>query len=130
MRWVLDGTELDLTRQWIDVYGARWEWRGLTSGSGEPLMHHLDEAPMPLSEVYATYGPLIPAPRSSTSAEIREALVRPAAERCPRAAAPTPSAVLPVPVAVPALRAPAGPPPPGPSPRVFAALLQRLRGRR
>ena len=87
--WVLDGTEFDLSRTWIDVYGARWDWTGLTASDGEPLMQHGADAPMALSLVYWTYGPLIPAPRPVTPAERYAAITA-----CPtKAETPTPRTV-------------------------------------
>lgn len=99
--WVLDGTEFDLSRTWIDVYGGRWDWTGLTAGDGEPLMQHGTHQPMALSLVYWTYGPLIPAPRAVTQAERYAAITA-----CP-AEAETPA----------------------PTPRTFAVILNRLRRR-
>ncbi|MEV5678553.1 phiSA1p31-related protein [Streptomyces sp. NPDC052179] len=67
--WLLDGVEIDLTRTQIDVDGGRWDWTGTSTETGEPLMRCGDDAPLPLSEVYATYGPLIPAPAPITHAD-------------------------------------------------------------
>lgn len=83
--WMLDDTEFDLTRTWIDVYGARWEWTGhwqptlLRDGttSSEPLMQCGEDTPMGLSLVYETYGPLIPAPRPVTAADRYAVLAAP-----------------------------------------------------
>lgn len=91
--WHLDEVEIDLTRTQIDVYGARWDFTGATTETGEPLMQRDDDAPMPLSEVYATYGPLIPAPAPITYADRRAAFtacpVEPTTEE--KQPAPTPS---------------------------------------
>lgn len=113
--WVLDGTEFDLSRTWIDVYGSRWEWtkewgptvRPNGTEVTEPLMRCDGHTPMVLSLVYDTYGPLIPAPRKTTHAERYAALavpvdITPADED--QAAVP-------------------------PTPRTFATLLRRLSGR-
>ncbi|MCX4676748.1 phiSA1p31-related protein [Streptomyces sp. NBC_01433] len=67
--WLLDGVEIDLTRTQIDVDGGRWVWTGASTEAGEPLMRCGDDGPLPLSEVYATYGPLIPAPAPITHAD-------------------------------------------------------------
>ncbi|MER7696205.1 phiSA1p31-related protein [Streptomyces sp. NPDC096095] len=87
--WLLDGVEIDLTRTQLDVDGGRWDWTGTTTETGEPLMRCGDTAPLPLSEVYATYGPLIPAPRPVTHADRLAAYtacpaVLPTKERQPR----------------------------------------------
>lgn len=110
--WELDGTPFDLTRTWIDVYGARWDWTGGWepvaqqdgTSADEPLMQHAEDTPMVLSLVYSTYGPLIPAPRPATSAEVRSALTT-CHDLVPAQGRPTPT------------------------PRTFATMLQRLRGR-
>ncbi|MFE3400750.1 phiSA1p31-related protein [Streptomyces anulatus] len=101
--WLLDGVEVDLTRTQIDVYGGRWTWTGISTETGEPLMQCGDGASMPLSEVYATYGPLIPAPAPITHADRLAAFTA-----CP--AEPTTEETE-------------------PSPSTFAALLGRLRRR-
>ncbi|WP_405549745.1 phiSA1p31-related protein [Streptomyces microflavus] len=80
--WSLDGVEIDLTRTQIDVLGSRWDFTGSLTATGEPLMQCGLDFPMPLSEVYATYGPLIPAPRPVTRADAYAVL-----NACP---APTP----------------------------------------
>lgn len=111
--YVLAGTEFDLTRTWVDVYRARWTWTGswqLTmhpdgAVADEPLMQRKDDPPMVLSLVYWTYGPLIPAPRRVTSAEVRAAITA-----CPSPAPAQDDA--------------------RPTPRTFALVLQRLRPRR
>ncbi|MFC9247788.1 phiSA1p31-related protein [Streptomyces sp. NPDC057136] len=108
--WVLDGTVFDLTRTWIDVYGARWTWIGSWEpvvGPGgasvdEPLMQRGEDTPMVLSLVYSIYGPLIPEPRPATSAELRSAIT---ACHGPALAQQQPT------------------------PRTFAVFLQRLRRR-
>ncbi|MFJ8883645.1 phiSA1p31-related protein [Streptomyces sp. NPDC102402] len=111
--WVLDGVPFDLTRTWIDVYGSRWHWNGtwgqtiLPNGTSatEPLMQCDGHTPMVLSLVYGTYGPLIPAPRETTHAE-----------RCAAIAPPVIADQDDEDQAV-------------PTPRTFAAILRRLRGR-
>ncbi|MFD8437412.1 phiSA1p31-related protein [Streptomyces microflavus] len=80
--WFLDEVEIDLTLTQIDVYGSHWTFTGATTATGEPLMQRSDDTPLPLSEVYATYGPLIPAPRPVTRADAYTVLTA-----CP---APTP----------------------------------------
>ncbi|MFE2021341.1 phiSA1p31-related protein [Streptomyces sp. NPDC059499] len=114
--WVLDGTEFDLTRTWIDVYGRHWEWTGgwdqtvRPNGTEvtEPLMRCDGHTPIVLSLVYDTYGPLIPAPRETTHAERCAALAVPVGDD----QADEDQAVT-----------------PKPTPRTFAAILRRLRGR-
>ncbi|MFD3654373.1 phiSA1p31-related protein [Streptomyces sp. NPDC058620] len=109
--WELDGVEFDLTRTWIDVYGARWDWTGGWepvvqhdgTSADEPLMQREQDIPMVLSLVYSTYGPLIPAPRPATSAELRSAIT--------------------------ACHGPAELAQLAPTPGTFAVILQRLRGR-
>ncbi|WP_228989454.1 phiSA1p31-related protein [Streptomyces sp. DH8] len=98
--WLLDGVEIDLTRTQIDVYGGRWTWTGTRTETDEPLMQCGDDAPLPLSEVYATYGPLIAAPAPITHADRYAAITA-----CP--AEPTTA----------------------PTPSSFAALVGRLRRR-
>lgn len=73
--YLLDGVTIDLTRDQIDVYGARWTWTGLvTTDRHVPLMQSGTDTPLPLDEVYATYGPLIPAPAPLTAAAVRAVL--------------------------------------------------------
>ncbi|MFJ8844303.1 phiSA1p31-related protein [Streptomyces cyaneofuscatus] len=103
--WRLDGVEIDLTRTQIDVLGGRWDFTGSTTATGEPLMRSGDDAPMPLSEVYATYGPLIPAPRPVTHADVYAVLTACPAEDATKEKEPAPS------------------------PRSLAVLLGRLRRR-
>lgn len=73
---VLDGTVLDLSRDLVDVTGVVWAWTGKRDRRGQPLMrsrlnasfmHHAK--PVPLDEVYANHGPLIPQPAPVTAAE-------------------------------------------------------------
>ncbi|MEV6477660.1 phiSA1p31-related protein [Streptomyces sp. NPDC051657] len=89
--WLLDGVEIDLTRTQIDVYGGRWTWTGSSTENGEPFMQCGDDAPLPLSEVYATYGPLIPAPRAVTHADRHAAFTACPAELTTEEKQPTPS---------------------------------------
>ncbi|WP_433406913.1 phiSA1p31-related protein [Streptomyces sp. CA-146814] len=100
--WPLDGVVIDLTRTQIDVIGGEWEFTGDTTQTGEPLMLSGDTGPFPLSYVYVTYGPLIPAPRPVTHADVYAALTA-----CPAGADEEKK----------------------PTPRTFAALLGRLRRR-
>jgi hypothetical protein len=75
MPGVFEGTTIDLTREQVDVYGARWIWTGLvTPDRHVPLMQSGTDTPLPLDEVYATYGPLIPAPAPLTAAAVRAVL--------------------------------------------------------
>lgn len=72
---VLDGTELDLSRDLVDVTGVVWAWTGKRDRRGQPLMRsrHPDpervEKPLPLDLVYADHGPLIPAAAPVTAAD-------------------------------------------------------------
>lgn len=90
---VFEGVTIDLTRVQIDVYGAHWTWTGLvTPDRHVPLMQSGTDTPLPLDEVYATYGPLIPAPAPLTAAAVRTVLLddAPAELReSPRPALPT-----------------------------------------
>ncbi|MGW0545267.1 phiSA1p31-related protein [Streptomyces griseoincarnatus] len=104
--WRLDGVEIDLTRTQIDVLGGRWDFTGTTTEAGEPLMQCGGDTPMPLSEVYDTYGPLIPAPRPVTHADAHAVLTACPAEDTTKEKEP-----------------------PAPSPTTFAILLERLRRR-
>ncbi|MFJ8863654.1 phiSA1p31-related protein [Streptomyces sp. NPDC102451] len=100
------GFAFDLTLTWIDTYGCRWTWTGETDTVGMPLMQTGDDSPERLSQVYWTYGPLIAAPRPVTGADRRAALTAPtctAGDEKDEKETPTP--------------------------RAFAALLGRLRGR-
>lgn len=108
--WQIDGNTFDLTRAWIDVIGGWWEWTGLTTDAGEPLMQSGTDTPLPLPEVYWTYGPLSPAPRPITPAVRRAAITAPL-------------------VAAPAAAEPVSKPTTIPTPSVLAVVLQRLRGR-
>ncbi|OKK06447.1 hypothetical protein AMK26_10545 [Streptomyces sp. CB03234] len=101
------GIVFELDRPWIDVYGAHWEWTGLDTESGEPLMQCDTDPPLPLSEGYTTYGPWIPAPRQATPAEKLTAIETPQDQPAPVVAKPAEA----------------------PTPSMFAALLRRLRGR-
>lgn len=103
--WLLDDVEIDLTRTQIDVYGGRWDFTGTHTETGEPLMRHGDDAPLPLSEVYATYGPLIPAPAPITHADRHAAFTA-----CPAESTTEDKQ-------------------PAPTPSTFAALLGRMRRR-
>lgn len=100
------GFEFDLSREWVDVYGARWSWTGESDATGMPMMRTREDAPERLSQVYWTYGPLIPAPRPVTAADRFAALTAPTcitgAKRVKQATA---------------------------TPRTMAGLLGRLRGR-
>ncbi|WP_329143606.1 phiSA1p31-related protein [Streptomyces sp. NBC_01456] len=69
----LDGTEYDLSLTWIDVRGCPWQWTGRHGADGMPIMRS-PLAMMPLDEVYATWAPLIPAPRRPIAADVRAAL--------------------------------------------------------
>ncbi|MFE1731624.1 phiSA1p31-related protein [Streptomyces bacillaris] len=102
--WLLDGVLIDLTRTQLDVYGGRWDFTGATTPEGEPLMQSGEDKPLPLPEVYAVYGPLIPAARPVTHAERLAAITV-----CP-AKTETDTKVA-------------------PSPSTFAAILGRLRRR-
>ncbi|MGW1127493.1 phiSA1p31-related protein [Streptomyces sp. NPDC002526] len=84
---------IDLDREQIDVYGARWSWTGDTDNDGTPLMQTGTDTPQRLSHVHWTSGPLIPAPRPVTHAEALAAIATPActaAEAKAQAPAPTP----------------------------------------
>ncbi|MET9096191.1 phiSA1p31-related protein [Streptomyces cyaneofuscatus] len=102
--WPLDGVDIDLTRTQIDVLGGRWDFTGATTATGEPLMQCGVDFPMPLSEVYATVGPFIPAPRPVTHDDAHAVLTACPAEDTTEEKDP-------------------------PSPTTFAILLGRLRRR-
>lgn len=68
---------IDLDREQIDVYGARWSWTGDTDHDGTPLMQTGDDTPQRLSHVHWTSGPLIPVPRPVTRAEALAAIAAP-----------------------------------------------------
>lgn len=134
--WAFDGMTFDLTHAWIDVYGCRWEWTGLLTEAGAPLMQHGTDTPLPLDEVYLTYGPLIPAPRTPTHTEIRAVLTAPTSTTVHQIVAepqPAARAAVPVPAITPAsaISSPAEPTDTAtPTPTTFARLLRRLRGAR
>ncbi|MFE9382321.1 phiSA1p31-related protein [Streptomyces sp. NPDC007025] len=75
MTFTHDGTVFDLDIEHADVFGTHWTWTGEHSPAGEPLMQSIrrpygpgrpshtrpyDSQPLPLPDVYAMYGPLIP----------------------------------------------------------------------
>ncbi|MEU2181510.1 phiSA1p31-related protein [Streptomyces thermolilacinus] len=122
MMWHLDGTWVDLDQEQIDVYGGRWRWTGSLTTDGEPVMRDLTRGlatplELPLSVVYAEYGPLIAAGRPATAAEMRAAIVGDDQEQPALCAEPL------MVTAAPARRA-------VPTPSALAQLLTRLRGRR
>jgi hypothetical protein len=136
----LDGVTIDLTRVQIDVYGARWTWTGLvTPDRHVPLMQSGTDTPLPLDDVYATYGPLIPAPAPLTSAVLRAVLAPEAPDpqctdchdvgcpACIRPPLPT-RPVLRSPAAAVGVLTAAAPAGPAATPSTFARLLTRLRG--
>lgn len=136
---IFEGVTIDLTREQLDVFGHRWEWTGETAADGEPLMRALTDRPdiageLLLSEVYQQFGPLIPAPRATTTdlartvlrasyagddvlgppLPVRPVLRSPAATLTPAPAEePKPADAVPTPSA---------------TPSTFARLLARLRG--
>jgi hypothetical protein len=136
----LDGVTIDLTRVQIDVYGARWTWTGLvTPDRHVPLMQSGTDTPLPLDDVYATYGPLIPAPAPLTSAVLRAVLAPeapdPQCKDCQDVGCPT--CVRPPLPTRPVLHSPAATvgaltavaaAGPAATPSTFARLLTRLRG--
>lgn len=75
-----DGTEFDLTVIYSDVTGVEWQWSGEYTEAGEPLMgsttgsSRLSRPLLPLPDLYALHGPLIPTPRPATAAMYRQAL--------------------------------------------------------
>lgn len=97
------GCEFDLSRMWIDTYGARWTWTGETDETGMALMQTGEDTPERLSHVYWTFGPLIPAPRPVTYADRYAVLTAPSCAGQDEK--------------------------PTPTPLTFAGLLGRLRGR-
>ncbi|MFG2589090.1 phiSA1p31-related protein [Streptomyces sp. NPDC048438] len=101
--------DLDLDRAQDDVFGHRWTWTGVMDETGMAMMETGDDTDLPatlrLSFVYEMFGPLIPAPRPVTAADRRAALTRPACTTPSHQAEPVPT------------------------PRTFAGLLGRLRGR-
>ncbi|MFJ9979650.1 phiSA1p31-related protein [Streptomyces cyaneofuscatus] len=102
--WPLDGIEIDLTRTHTDMFDGAWNYVGVNTTAGEPLMQRDGRLPIPLSAVYATYGPLIPAPRPVTHDDAHAVLTACPAEDTTEEKEP-------------------------PSPTTFAVLLSRLRGR-
>lgn len=64
---VLDGAELDLRHDWVDVVGVVWTWTGKRDPDGRHLMvsrlnaafRHNHE-PLPIDVVYRDHGPLLP----------------------------------------------------------------------
>lgn len=132
--WVHDGFTFDLTHAWIDCFGNRWEWTGETDAAG-PLMLAVTEhpdckrSPLPLAEVYATFGPLIPAPRDVTHAERLAALTACARQEPKPVAIEEPKLTGAAPCLVP-LTGPKPAPAPVPTPSLLAVLLKRLRGHR
>ena len=79
LRWAarefeeFDGTEYDLSLTWIDVRGCPWQWTGRRTADGMPIMRS-PLTMLPLDEVYATWAPLVPAPRRPVAADVRAAL--------------------------------------------------------
>lgn len=71
-----DGVVFDLDVPHLDVTGVEWRWIGVRTSAGEPLMQASpsESAPIPLPDVYAMHGPLIPAPRPTTAAMYRRVL--------------------------------------------------------
>lgn len=85
---VLDGTELDLSRDLVDVTGVVWAWTGKRDRRGQPLMRSRLDADtettfpsvrraLPLDLVYADHGPLIPAAAPTPPAIRRAAWTAP-----------------------------------------------------
>ncbi|GGT85443.1 phiSA1p31-related protein [Streptomyces coeruleorubidus] len=71
-----DGIVFDLNVPHLDVTGVEWRWIGVRTETGEPLMQAMPDSstPIPLPDVYAMHGPLIPAPRPTTAAMYRRVL--------------------------------------------------------
>lgn len=71
-----DGITFDLGVPHLDVTGVEWRWTGTRTSAGEPLMQAMPDssAPIPLPDVYAMHGPLIPAPRPTAAALYRQVL--------------------------------------------------------
>lgn len=71
-----DGIVFDLGVPHVDVTGVEWRFTGARTSTGEPLMQASpsDTAPIPLPDVYAMHGPLIPVLRSITYAMYRQVL--------------------------------------------------------
>ncbi|MEU0309741.1 phiSA1p31-related protein [Streptomyces cyaneofuscatus] len=103
--WRLDGVEIDLTRTHTDMFDGEWDYVGVNTTAGEPLMQRDGRLPIPLSVVYATYGPLIPSPRMVTRAAAYAVLTACAADTTDEEKEP-------------------------PAPSTFAVLLGRLRRRK
>ncbi|MFJ7963198.1 phiSA1p31-related protein [Streptomyces sp. NPDC096324] len=77
MTILLDGTEIDLDRVQIALDGTRWLWTCEHTESGDPLMLRTGKASagiLPLPDVYAAHGPLVPVPQPTTAALYRQAL--------------------------------------------------------
>ncbi|WP_435610858.1 phiSA1p31-related protein [Streptomyces sp. C10-9-1] len=139
----IDGFTFDLTHPWADVYEVHWTFTGNRDHRGMPLMTDNLGAPIPLDEVQAVYGPLIPVRTTdrSTFADVLRApypgddqvaeplpvrpVLRSPADPVRTLAATTATA----PAARPLATSPPATPAPGPVPTPFtlARLLGRLR---
>ncbi|MGW1813318.1 phiSA1p31-related protein [Streptomyces sp. NPDC002125] len=101
------GVTIDLDRAQADVFGWHWKWTGAVDGTGMPLMHtEHDAADLRLCFLYELFGPLVPAPGPVTAEERHAVLAAPVCT------GPVSQSVKTV-----------------PTPRTFAGLLGRLRGR-
>lgn len=76
MTIILDGTEIDLDRVQVALDGTRWLWTCEHNESGDPLMLQpgTPAVVLPLPDVYASHGPLAPAPQPTTAAMYRQVL--------------------------------------------------------
>ncbi|RXS78873.1 hypothetical protein EST92_19770 [Streptomyces sp. TM32] len=69
-----DGTEYDLALTWIDARGCPWKWTVRRTADDMPIMRSALDEILPLDEVYASWAPLMPAPRPLLAADVRAAL--------------------------------------------------------
>lgn len=65
------GVTVDLDRRQIDAYGRGWTWTNTMDHTGMPLVQTGGDTPERLSHVWLMHGPLFPAPRPVTPAELR-----------------------------------------------------------
>ncbi|TXS55224.1 phiSA1p31-related protein [Streptomyces sp. t39] len=127
------GTEIDLTRDWLDFLGGRWRWTEKHTDAGVPTMRQIGtDAPTelyPLDELYLWRGPLTPAPRPATTDQAAAVLHAPyKGDEQVRPPLPVkPVLKSPAATAVAAVVAEPKPADPVPSPGMFAQFLARLR---
>lgn len=72
--FTFDEVDFDLSLVWLDVLGGRWQWTGRVNEAGQPMMQWDDDPPLPLPDVYLTYGPLIPVTQRPAAELVRSVL--------------------------------------------------------